>query len=93
MRSSKSGGGSVWPAECPSIESVPFDLDAAINHANLVLSWKENLISDEMPPEWMWPFGDLLNEWFEEVAFAREQKYGGSGDDYAEMDRNALLDD
>jgi hypothetical protein len=38
-----------------------------ISHAHRVLDWYENLASDDMPEEWMWPFSECLNEWFDEV--------------------------
>lgn len=50
-----------------TIEDVPLDLLRTISHANKVLDWHENLSSDDIPPEWMWPFDDLLEEWFEDV--------------------------
>ena len=37
----------------------------------------ENLTKDEMPPDWMWPFDDELEQWFADVEEARNQKYGG----------------
>lgn len=52
----------------------------AISQANRILDWYENLQSDEMPPEWMWPFDEELELWFEEVERKREEKYGGEGD-------------
>lgn len=30
-----------------------------------------------MPPEWMWPFDEELDIWFEEVDRKRKEKYGG----------------
>jgi hypothetical protein len=86
----------LFPAECRSAEEVPSDLMTAIEFANTCLSWQSNLTSEEIPPRWMWPFNDEMEEWFEEVDFQRKQKYGGgdsSGDQWAEdMDSNALLD-
>lgn len=43
----------------------------AVTHALTVLGWQENLLSEEMPPEWMWPFTEELEEWFEEVTARR----------------------
>lgn len=34
-----------------------------------------------MPPEWMWPLTDELEDWFAEVEAKRKVKYGSSGDD------------
>lgn len=58
-----------------------FEIIAAIQHANTILTWHENLPEEEMPPEWMWPFPDELEEHFAEVKWARKQKYNGSGGD------------
>jgi hypothetical protein len=56
---------------------VPVDLVRAVNHAYTILSWQENLTSEEVPPEWMWSLDDELEEWFEEVAAARKARFGG----------------
>jgi len=55
----------------------------AIDQANRILDWQENLSKDEVPPEWMWPFDEELKAWFEEVDRKRSEKFGGgssSGD-------------
>lgn len=66
----------------------------AVQHAESVLGWYENLPNDEVPPVWMWPFPDELEEWFDEIKLAREQKYsGGGGDDYGGMMENAWSPD
>lgn len=39
----------------------------AIAQANRILDWYDNLTSEDMPAEWMWPFSELTNDWFEEV--------------------------
>lgn len=48
----------------------------AMEHANRVLDWHENLTKEEVPPEWMWPFEDELDVWFEQVEENRKAKYG-----------------
>jgi hypothetical protein len=45
------------------------------------LDWQENLQSEELPPEWMWPYDDDLELWFEEVDRRRREKFGGSDAD------------
>lgn len=60
---------------------MPWDLATAISHAHRVLSWQENLQKDEIPPQWMWPFEDELDTWFEEVERARNEKYGINKED------------
>lgn len=52
----------------------------AIEQASRVLDWMENLVKEEMPPDWMWPFEDELEQWFADVEEKRKQKYGGGGD-------------
>lgn len=71
---------SPLPSGCTAIADVPGDFLAALSHANTVLGWSEFLGKDEIPPEWMWPFSDELNEWFKEVQIAREKKYNVSSD-------------
>lgn len=56
------------------------DLLHAVEHANRVCDWMENLDGDEMPPAWMWPFEEELADWFEAVKQARDEKYGNSSD-------------
>lgn len=36
--------------------------------------WAENLLKDEMPPSWMWPFPKELDEWFANVDAERENR-------------------
>jgi len=71
-----------WPKGCTSIEDVPWDVLAVINHSHTILQWQENLSSDEMPPAWMWPFNDEISEWLEDVTAARK-----SGSDFERDDR------
>lgn len=56
---------------------MPLDLLRAISHANKILDWHENLVTDEIPPEWMWPFDDPLNEWFDDIK--RDRAMANSG--------------
>ncbi len=51
----------------------------------MVLDWSENLTGAEMPPEWMWPFADEVEEWLEDVMAQRENRYGGGGDEDEEV--------
>lgn len=83
VRSAKSAGGgsSLLPRGLDSIQDIPWDLSLAIDHAIRVCSWQENLIGKEMPPQWMWPFEDELELWFERVDAQRKEKYGGGSDD------------
>lgn len=51
----------------------------AISHATTILAWQENLLEDEMPPEWMWSLDEDLAEWFKDVAERRRERFGGTG--------------
>lgn len=90
----KNGNGSfLYPKGIDTIDEVPWDLTYAISHANKVLSWQENLSSDEMPPSWMWPFDEELELWFEDVERLREEKYSGNGsEEPADMIGNEYSD-
>lgn len=54
----------------------------AVGHANLILSWEENLSDDEMPPRWMWHLPWELKRHMKRVTAAREAKLnrGNNGD-------------
>lgn len=54
---------------------------AAVAHAHKILDWFEHLMPNEVPPEWMWPFDDLLEEWFEDVMAARKSGMGMDDED------------
>ena len=73
---------SIFPSGVDSVENIPSDFIFVLSHSLRVLSWQENLMDDERPPEWMWGFEDELEIWFEEVDRARKEKYkSGSSDD------------
>jgi len=79
----------LLPANCSLVEA-PWELVTAIGHSNMIISWMENLEPEEMPPRWMLPFPDELDEWFSEVELARQAKYGTGSDDsdYSDMEVN-----
>lgn len=56
---------------------MPADLLHAIEHANRVLDWQENLSTEEMPPEWMWTLDEEVVTWMEQVNEDRKERYGG----------------
>lgn len=58
----------------------------------MVLGWHENLLPEEVPPEWMWPLTDELEGWFEEVAERRKEMFGGREEleDAPDMMQNEL---
>lgn len=64
----------------------------AVAHADHLLQLQENLDRDEMPPEWMWPFSKRMNEWLDQVARDRKDRYsGGRSRDDDDMQENELL--
>jgi hypothetical protein len=75
---------------------MPNDLHTAIEQAIRILSWQENLATDEMPPRWMWHLDWEIEGHFERVDAARNAKYASnaSGSDHqiaegSEWDENA----
>jgi hypothetical protein len=70
----------VYPEGC-TVETVPHDLHSAFDHALRILSWQENLPSDEMPPRWMWPLDWEIDQHFKVVDARRKEKYGGNTSD------------
>lgn len=65
----------------------------AITHAQAVLNWQENLMTEDMPPEWMWPLPDELEDWFKDVKARHDEKYGTGekdDDDVTDMTQNEL---
>lgn len=94
---STGSGHLLWP-EGLNAESIHNDLFLVIEHALRVLSWQENLPSDECPPSWMWHIDWEIEEWFTKLKSKREQKYGGGNsksydddDDENLWDENALF--
>jgi hypothetical protein len=72
--------------DCSSIADMPVDLANALEHAVRIISWQENLTSDDIPPKWMWPLEWELELWFVEVDRRRQSaSNGGSGDEQVEM--------
>jgi len=69
-------------------------LARAIDHAARILNWQESVLSEDMPPSWMWPFEEELEVWFDEVHRKQEEKYGGGGssDETVPMMGNQLAD-
>lgn len=63
----------------------------AITHAHNVLHWQENLFEDDMPPAWMWPLSEELDDFFEEVMARRKERGGRPNDDEtSDMAQNEL---
>jgi hypothetical protein len=65
----------------------------AISHAQTILGWQENLMSEDMPPEWMWPLGEELNDWFDAVKARQDERFGRNSDekeDAPDMAQNEL---
>jgi len=56
------------------------------------MQWEENLLAEDMPPEWMWGLGDDLEEWFDEVA-ERYKSGRARDDDDGDMTENEMARD
>lgn len=66
----------------------------AVAHADHILQLQENFDRDEMPPPWMWPFTESMNEWIDRVQSERRNRHqsgGNSRDDDDTMQENELL--
>jgi hypothetical protein len=63
------------------MEDVPAELARAVEHAFKILDWHEHLLSEEIPPRWMWPLDEELDAWFKEVERKREEKFGSKDKD------------
>ena len=83
----------MLPHGIESIEDIPWDLVRAIEHAHLILGWQENLVSEEIPPRWMWAHDYELKQWFDEIRMAREEKYGGDHDDDGDAGSEMMSND
>lgn len=88
-RVARSNVAMLLPEGCERLDDASYELNMAIQHANAILSWFENLPSDEQPPTWMWPFSDEISEHFDAVKRDRESRYGG-GDNYSDLDENEM---
>jgi hypothetical protein len=62
----------LLPKGVTCIEDAPWDLVEAIRHAQMISFWQENLPAADMPPEYMWPFVEALNDWFDQVHAHRQ---------------------
>jgi hypothetical protein len=63
------------------VTDLPYDLAMAISHATSVLSWFENLSTEEMPPQWMWPIDEEITRHFERIRDARSNGTSLEDDD------------
>jgi hypothetical protein len=81
----------IYP-EINNITTMPHDLHSAVEHALRIISWQENLSSDEMPPRWMWNLDWEIDAHFERVDSARKTKYGIT-DSSVEEDDNTMWEE
>jgi hypothetical protein len=59
----------------------------------VILHWQENLVRDEMPPEWMWCIDHELEIWFERIEAERDERYGREERERVPMMQNELTED
>lgn len=76
-----------------TFSTIPSDLFAAIEHSFKIISWQQNLGSDEMPPIWMWHLDWEIEEWFKRVKIERERKWGNPSSGDSSNDNGELFDD
>ena len=74
----------MWPRDVSCVEDLPADLAVAIEQAVTILSWQENLVSEEMPPKWMWHLDWEIENWFIAVKNKREARYNKDPSDDSE---------
>ena len=85
------GAASIYPDSVDSFEELTFEFTIALNHALIVMGWYEHLAEGEIPPQWMWPFDDALEEWMDGVKADRKSQYStDASDTEANMDSNDL---
>ena len=84
----------LWP-EGKDAVTIHNEMFVAIEHAHRVLSWQENLPSDEVPANWKWHLDWEIEAHFEKVKIERDRKYnkGGSSSDGGSFDDDDLSQD
>lgn len=58
---------------------APWTVVVAVNHALTVISWFENLPTEEQPPRHIWYSADKVDSWFRDVEKKRAEKHGNPG--------------
>lgn len=61
------------------MSEIPWFLQVAIEHALTILSWHENLMKDEVPPEYLWEDVEGLEQWWRSVEEKRRDGLPTSG--------------
>lgn len=93
VRVAQRGGGFASLLGEDTLETIPFELFLAIQHASTVINWQENMVRKEMPPSWMWPFPDELEIWFEDIETARENPNAVDNREIVPLTQNELTKD
>lgn len=57
----------LYPKGCDSVFDIPWFLQVAIDQGLMILNWRENLTSEEVPPEHIWEDSEGLDEWWKQV--------------------------
>lgn len=63
----------------------------ALQHALMIISFQENLSSDEMPPRWMWALDWEIETHLEVIKAKRDSNYKGRSDDDDDEPENLLF--
>lgn len=54
---------------------MPWPLHEAIVHGLQILSWYENYVEKEIPPDTIWDDAEGIEEWFKAVKIKNDAKY------------------
>lgn len=67
----------LYPKGVKRIHDVPWPLQEAINHGLSILSWFENYMPEEIPPEPLWDDAEAVEEHFNRVRAKKEAERDG----------------
>jgi hypothetical protein len=81
---------SLFPEGITRLWDLPYTIFNAIKFALSVLTWRENLKAEEIPPKHIWLDNDRMEAWWREVKANREAEAKGHGD-LQSMPQNALI--
>lgn len=85
---------SLYPKGVKRVDQVPWPLQEAIGHGLTILSWFENYLSEEVPPENLWDDAEAVEEHFKRVKERKDAEREGmhindKDDDFVEGDAMA----
>ena len=81
------------PPRALNAETIPFDFINAFEQALRIISWQENLSSDEMPEPWKWHLDWEIQAHFEKVEQTRKEKWGTPDTPASDAQAESLWDE